>query len=285
MGEAVRYWVSCVMVPADQQVPLAVAAEELGFEGVTYPDHPVMPERITSPYPGGTVPWAADSDWPDVWVLIAAAAARTQRLRFATNVYVLPARHPLVVARAVATAAWVSGGRVALGVGVGWMAEESMALGEDFRTRGRRTDEAIAVLRGALAGGPTEHHGEFFDFPPLHVRPTSPTPVPIWVGGESEAALRRAAHADGWITEHPVERTEGWLERIREHRAAAGLDDDGYEVAVACWRPPTDADLDAFARLGVDHVKVQPWQWHEGDRSTLATKLAALERFAERHLR
>jgi alkanesulfonate monooxygenase SsuD/methylene tetrahydromethanopterin reductase-like flavin-dependent oxidoreductase (luciferase family) len=191
-----------------------------------------------------------------------------------------------VVARAVATAAWASGGRVVLGVGVGWMAEESAALGQDFGTRGRRTDEAITVLRSALAGGPVAHEGTAYAFPALHVRPTAAAPVPIWVGGESDAALRRAALlADGWITEHPAERCDAWLARIRELRAGAGLADGPFEVAVACWRDPTEADRVAFDRLGVGHVKVQPWQWHEGDRSTLAVKLAALERFADRHLR
>jgi probable F420-dependent oxidoreductase len=273
------------MVPADQLLPIARLADELGFEGVSYPDHAVMPVRITSPYPGGTVPWSPDSDWPDAWVTIGAAAAVTSRLRFVTNVYVLPARHPLVVARAVATAAFHSGGRVVVGVGVGWMGEEFAALGEDFATRGARTDEAITVLRGALSGGPFEHHGPRYDFPPLHVRPTGPAPVPIWVGGESDAALRRAALlADGWITEHPVERTGPWIERIRTLRADAGLPPEDYAVAVACWRSPTDEDRSAFDRLGVGHVKVQPWHWHGGDPAPLAAKLTALERFARDHL-
>jgi alkanesulfonate monooxygenase SsuD/methylene tetrahydromethanopterin reductase-like flavin-dependent oxidoreductase (luciferase family) len=147
-----HYWINGLLLEARELRPIAEAADELGFAGIAIADHSVMPDVIASPYPGGDMPWTAESDWPDVWVMIGALAAVTTRLRFATNVYVLPARHPLITAKAAATASWISGGRVVLGAGVGWMAEEFVALGESFSTRGARADEAIAILRQAFRG-------------------------------------------------------------------------------------------------------------------------------------
>ena len=280
-----QYWVSAVFVEADQLVPLAVRADELGFAGLSLPDHGVMPEHIESAYPGGTIPWQPASHWPDVWVMIGAMSSVTTRLRFVTNVYVLPLRHPLVVARSLNTASAVSGGRVVLGVGVGWMAEEFAALGQDFATRGARTDAALGVLRAVGTGGPAHHDGPEFEFPTLHVQPAPLTPAPIWVGGESTAALRRAAAlADGWITEHPAHSVSHLLPELARLRVEAGRSDEHFDIAVAAWSPPDESDVADFRRWGIDHVKVQPWTFYGGDPTLLDTKLAALDRFAADHL-
>lgn len=280
-----QYWVSAVFVDVHQLVPLAVRADELGYAGLSLPDHGVMPRHIESPYPGGDIPWEPDSHWADVWVAIGSMASVTTRLRFVTNVYVLPLRHPLVVARALNTAAAISGGRVVMGIGVGWMSEEFEALGQEFATRGARTDEAIAVLRSVATGGPASHHGHHVEFDDVDVQPAPAVGAPIWVGGESKAALRRAAIlADGWITEHPAGGIAHLIPELAQLRAEAGRADQPFDIAVAAWTPPTSADVDQFAELGIDHVKVQPWQFYGGDPSSLDTKIAALERFAEQHL-
>jgi probable F420-dependent oxidoreductase len=280
----VRCWVTGVFVPLEQLAPLAQRAEELGYEGLTLPDHAVMPARIDSPYPGGRLDWPQDAHWPDVWVTIGALAATTTRLRFLTSVYVLAARHPLVAARAVATAAALSGGRVVFGVGVGWMDEEQRAMGADPRTRGARTDEALPPLRRLWAGELVEHRGPHYDWPALSVHPTPPAPVPVWIGGESEAALRRAATlGDGWITEHPADRVAHWVARLGELRAQAGRAGEPFAVAAAVRRPLRPGEAATLGDGGVGHLMVQPWHWDDGDPALLATKLRGLEGFADAH--
>jgi probable F420-dependent oxidoreductase len=277
----VRYWINALLVPAAQLVPLAQAADRLGYAGIALADHAVMPERIESAYPGGTMPWNDATDWPDPWVQIGAMASVTTRLRFATNVYVLPARHPLVTAKAVATAAALSADRVVLGVGVGWMAEEFEALGADFSNRGARTDEIIALLRALWRGETVEHHGSFYDVPRLRLRPAPGAPVPVWIGGESPAALRRAARlGDGWISGRSAETAAGQIPLLQQLRHDAGRQAEAFDIAVSAQTQPSAAEVDAMAALGITQLKVQPWHWYAGDPERVDTKLHALERFA-----
>ena len=116
-----------------------------------------------------------------------------------TGVYLAPLRHPLQVAKSVGIASVLSQGRTALGAAVGWMREEFEILGQDFRTRGRRLDETIEICRKAWSGETFEHHGEHFDVPRVTMSPAPGFPIPVYIGGVSEAALRRAARNDGWI--------------------------------------------------------------------------------------
>ena len=198
-----KLWQVVSFSEPEQLLGIARAAEEAGFEGVLLSDHLFFPGRIESRYPyseDGKPAFDGTTPFPEPWTTIAAMAAVTARLRFATMVYILPLRHPLEVAKAVGTAALLSGGRVALGVGAGWIREEFDVLGVDFATRGARMDEMIEVMRKAWTGAMVEHHGRFFDFAPLQMSPPPPAPPPIWVGGLSRAALRRAAtRGDGWI--------------------------------------------------------------------------------------
>ena len=187
----------------------------------------VHPEKIATPYPytkDGLPRWQAPAPWPDPWVAIGAMAAVTQRIRFLTGIYVLPMRNPFQVAKAVGTAAVLSGDRVTLGVGVGWMREEFALLEQPFEQRGARTDEMIEVMRKLWRGGMVEHHGRFYDFPRLQMSPAPRLPIPILVGGVTDAALRRAGRiGDGWISDiHTTEELRGIVARIREHRREAG---------------------------------------------------------------
>ena len=180
--------------------PIARTADECGWDALTFSDHIVHPERMESKYPytadGGTY-WDAQNPWPDPWITIASLAAVTTRLHFTTNVFILPARNPVLVAKAVSTAAVLSGDRVALGIGVGWMKEEFEILEQNFHTRGKRTDEAIEILRLLWSGEMVEYHGRHYDFAPMQMRPAPQQPVPIFVGGLSKPALARAARCDG----------------------------------------------------------------------------------------
>jgi len=178
----------------------------------------------------------------------------------------------------------LSGNRVALGVGAGWMQEEFDALGVDFHTRGRRTDEMIDVLHKLWAGGMVEHHGACFDFERLQMSPVPSEPLPIWVGGASPAALRRAARrGDGWIgagnTRHDLVKI---LERLRALRSAAGRAERPFETVCALLDPVGPDDLDALEDAGVTSLVSYPLTFTLGPTSSLAQKRAALERYAER---
>ena len=184
--------------------PLAITAEAHGWDALAVSDHVVNPVTTRSTYPytaDGSRRWGMGTPWPDPWVTIAFLAGQTTTLRFFTNIYVLPARPPVAVAKLVGTAAVLSGNRVALGIGMGWMEEEFDAMEQPFAGRGKRADEMLEVIRTLWTGEVVEHHGVHYDVPPLEVQPVPSEPVPVWVGGTSEAALRRAARNDGWISD------------------------------------------------------------------------------------
>lgn len=266
-----------------QLVPLARVCEDVGFEMAFVSDHLFVPEKLRSRYPyseDGKPPFGPETEFPEAWAAISAMATATRRLRFTTAIYVAPLRHPLEVAKSVATAAALSGGRVALGAGAGWLEEEFAQLSQEFRSRGRRLDEMIEILRAVWAGGMVEHHGRYYDFERLQMSPTPPGPVPIYIGGASAAALRRAARNDGWIgtgndpTELPA--IAGELARLRREAGRAG---EPFEVLAALTAPP---DLDLFRRLedaGVTAVVNYPLAFSIGPGAPLSRKRAALEQF------
>jgi probable F420-dependent oxidoreductase len=254
-------WLHAGLVPAEHLGALARAAEASGYHGLALSDHAVTPRDVRSAYPYGERP-ADDAPFPDPWVTIAALAAQTTRLRFMTKVYLAAARHPLVVARAVATAAVLSGDRVALGVGAGWMAEEFAALGVEPALRQERLDEHLAVLRSAWSPGWSEHSGRFYAHPPLRVGPLPARPIPIYGGGEAPAALRRAAAHDGWLgAAYPPERLRALLARLQRARERAGTADRaGFAIVTGLAGAPTVAGCRSLAALGVTGVTVAPWR-------------------------
>jgi probable F420-dependent oxidoreductase len=220
-----RFWQALSFTETDQLVALARTCEEAGFDGIFLSDHVFVPGQLASRYPyspDGRPPFDAATEHPEPWAVICAMAQVTTHLRFGTAVYLAPLRHPLHVAKSVATASVLSGGRVALGVGVGWVREEFDVLGQDFERRGARLEEMIEVMRKVWAGGIVEHHGRFYDLPPLAMEPRPVAPVPVWIGGTSPAALRRAARYDGWIgAGETPQRAPAVLARLRELRKAA----------------------------------------------------------------
>lgn len=265
---------------------LARIAEQHGWDTLVLSDHVVHPETIASKYPyaeDGRRPWEAPDPWPDVWVSMGAMGAVTERLRFLTGVYVVPMRHPLHLAKAIGTAAVLSGGRVSLGMGLGWMRDEFALLGEDFSTRAARAEEMIEVMRKLWSGEMVEHHGRFFDFDRLNMRPAVPAPVPVLIGGVSDAALRRVGRlGDGWMP-HAIstEEARGYLERIRASRREYGRADAALSAVV----PLNDAfDPDGYRRAedaGVTHVLTAPWLVYGGSHGSLDDKRDGLRRFAD----
>jgi probable F420-dependent oxidoreductase len=254
-------------------------AERLGFESVWMADHLVFPvEMAGSPHPGDDAPPVPPTTPVfDAFGWLCFLAARTSRIRLGTNVYLLGLRHPFAAARAVQTLDVLSEGRAELGVGAGWLREEWLAAGLDPRTRGRRLDEALEVCCRLWTQPEVEHHGEFFDFPKVAFEP-KPVQRPrprIHLGGESPAALARAARFEGWygLAHTPGSAGErvATLAALRRER---GLEAEPFEVTLSA------GDVDAaqvadYRSAGVDRIVVAPWQ-----RSREV--VSSLRRFAER---
>lgn len=277
-----QFYVSTAFLNIDEVVEVARAADDLGYDGMGIPDHVVNLETLATPYPytkDGSRRWEAFTHWPDPWVTIGAIALVTQRLRFVTTVYLPAMRDPYSAAKAIGTAACLAQGRLELGVGVGWCEEEFTLMGQPFARRGRRTDEMLRLMQALWQPGWTEFDGEFYRTPRLEMEPTPP-PIPIYVGGLSDVALRRAARHDGWIGDLiDTERALAAVDRIRQVRAENGLGMRDFTVLT----PLTDAFTpEHYARAedaGVTGIITMPWMFYAGPQATLAEKIDGMRRF------
>lgn len=277
-----KFYVSTAFLDTREAVEIAKAADDLGYHGMAIPDHVINLETLKTPYPytkDGKRRWEAFTDWPDPWVMIGAVALVTSRLRFVTTVYLPAMRDPYSAAKAIGTAAVLASGRLELGIGVGWCREEFELLGQQFERRGKRTDEMLQLMKALWAPGWTEFSGEFYNAPRLEMEPTPP-PIPIYVGGLSDIALRRAARHDGWIGD--LITTDQALERVafvRQLRAEKGLGMDDFEVIT----PLTDAFLpEHFERAaagGITGIITMPWMFYSGADASLDQKIDGMRRF------
>ena len=219
---------------------LARLAEAAGFDSVFAVDHVVIPEDYASPYPysaTGRLPGSGASAYPDPLIWMAFAAAATTRLRFMTGVIILPQRNPLVLAKQVATLDHMSGGRIELGSGVGWLREEFAALGVAFERRGKRADEYVAAMRALWREDGASFSGEFVNFQRVSCNPKPVAgSVPIIVGGHSEAAARRAGRlGDGFFPSIGAQvDTMPLLDVVRRAAEAAGRDPGAVEMITGC---------------------------------------------------
>lgn len=240
-------------------------AEEVGFESVWGGEHVIFPSTIESAYPytaDGKVPATPDTPIPDplIWLAYVAAAAPT--LRLGTCILILPQRNPLVLAKEIATLDHLSGGRVELGIGVGWLREEFDALGVPWERRGARTDEYVAALRAVWSDRHVEFHGDFVDFEPLTCtpRPAQGADVPILVGGDTSAAIRRAAKlADGYFPgEGTTDGLRDLIGRLSEECQRQGRDPAEVEINAMFSAHMGDpaAGVAAMRNLGVGRVMV-----------------------------
>jgi probable F420-dependent oxidoreductase len=285
-----RFCQSLMYAPAGDWVELTRCAEEVGFDQVSLSDHVFYPGKLESLYPysrSGRPSFPPETPWPDVWVMTGALAAATERVRFATHVYVRPARNPFVVAKAVGTAAYLSGDRVLFGVGAGWMREEFDQLEQPFARRGARMEEQIEVLRTLWRGGMVEHHGEFYDFDPLEMAPAPARPVPILIGGQTELALRRAARiGDGWLgTQYPLDELRGYVERLQAYRREYGTDGRPFEIQAAVIDRLPEAEVCAeLDELGVTALITSAWLIEGLTFASLDDNRRALEHFAAAYI-
>jgi probable F420-dependent oxidoreductase len=261
----VKFGVALGALNAHFHVDATDAAERLGYESVWLPEHLVLPVRMSrSPHPGDDHPPVPPTTPVfDAFAYLGFLAGRTRHVRLGTHVYNLGLRHPFTAARAVQTLDVVSGGRVEFGVGASWLEEEWRAVGLDFDSRGRRVDEAIEVCKRLWTEPEVEHEGEFFRFDPVAFEPKpvqQPWP-PILIGGESGAALRRAARAgDGWIgMGHTLETAAGPIARLHELRREYESETGPFQI---CLGGPVTSldDVRRWEELGVTRLVVSPWR-------------------------
>ncbi|MEX2256156.1 MAG: TIGR03619 family F420-dependent LLM class oxidoreductase [Acidimicrobiia bacterium] len=240
-------------------------ADGLGYESIWLPEHLIFTSRMTrSPHPGETHP-PVPPETPifDAFAYLAYLAGITEHVRLGTHVYNLGLRSPFVAARAVQTLDIVSGGRVEFGIGASWLEEEWVVAELDFATRGRRVDEALEVCKALWTESDVSHHGEFFNFDGAVFEPKCvqrPYP-PVLVGGESGAALRRAARAgDGWIgMAHDFESGAAQIARLRTMLEEQGRDPGAFQYCLGGPVESTD-DVARWEEIGVTRLIISPWR-------------------------
>jgi probable F420-dependent oxidoreductase len=276
----VKFGIALGALNAHFHVEATEEADRLGYESVWLPEHLVLPVRMSRS------PYGADEHPPvppttpvfDAFTYLGYLAGRTESVRLGTHVFNLGLRHPFVSARAVQTLDVVSAGRAEFGIGASWLEEEWRAVELDFGSRGRRVDEALAVCKRLWTEPEVAHEGEFFRFDAVAFEPKpvqQPWP-PLLVGGESAAALRRAARAgDGWIgMGHTFETAAASIKRLRDLRAEYGREDVPFEICLGGSVTSAD-DVKRWEEVGVTRLIVSPWR-----RSPDA--IDGLRRFADR---
>ena len=268
-------------------LPLAKAADEAGWTSFIVPDSICYPEVSDSTYPytpDGDRRFLEDKPFLEPFSLIPAMGAVTERLRFTTFVVKLPIRHPVLVAKSASSVAVLTGNRFGFGVGTSPWPEDFQVSGQDWRTRGKRMDEMIDIIRGLTRGGYYAFHGKYYDIPSVKICPVPTRPIPILIGGHSEPALRRAARAgDGWMHAGGGEPLEQLLRRLAGLRREYGREREPYEVHAISLDAYTIDGVHRVEDLGVTDVIVgfRNVYYEDKDSMTLGQKIDALRRYAE----
>ncbi|HIG00181.1 MAG TPA: LLM class F420-dependent oxidoreductase [Myxococcales bacterium] len=281
-----QFWQSTAFNDPLELPVIAQEAEAAGFDGIIVSEHLMVPSKFKPGYlysEDGRPPFDVDTPFPDPWVAIATMAAVTSRIRFCTLVHILPLHHPVEVAKSLATLALYSDNRVLVGAGAGWMKEEFDVLGIDFKTRGKRFNEMIEVMRKLWQGGEVEHHGECFDFPSISQNPAPTKPIPIAIGGASKAALRRAATlGDGWCgAGNTPDEAEEILRTLATLRKEAGREAEPFEAIVPLTTEPTPDSLKRISDLGATGTVSYPFSYTVGPDASLQQKIDAMKQFSE----
>ena len=251
--------------PTDYSADIALVAkraEELGFESLWVPEHPVLPVRAETPWPGsadGVIP-RVYADIVDPFVALARASAVTSTLKLGTGICLVPERNPLLLAKEVATLDMYSGGRFLFGIGAGWLREETEMMGGDFRHRWSQTREAILAMKELWTQTESEYHGAFYDFPPVYCfpRPAQRPHPPVFLGGMARNVFKRVvAWGDGWmpnrVTPEQVKQGRAAIDELAE---AAGRDPSSFQVSV--FGQASDRDLVLrFEEAGADRVMIR----------------------------
>jgi probable F420-dependent oxidoreductase len=287
MNTTRKFTLAVAMNPLDQLVELARTAEECGFASIALPDSLFYSEKVSADYPytpDGSRMWNEDTPWPDPLIAAAAMGSATSTIRFYTQVLKLGSRNPLLLARQLLTTAALTQNRFGFGVGIGWSPEEFRWCGVPYEKRGKRVDEMIDVIRLVLGGGMVEYHGDFYDFDKLQMSPAPSSPMPWYVGGHTEVALRRAARfSDGWtsamIKFDDLVATKKRLDELLDEYERA---DAPFEIQAVCIdRFGVDGYREQFD-AGVTDIIVMPWLFYGvGFDEELKAKQDGIRRFAD----
>ncbi len=268
------------MGTAEGAIGIGQAAEAGGIESLWTVEHTVVPAGYQSTYPyspDGKMPGPEDSPIPDPLIWLAFVAAATKTIRLGTGILILPQRNPVTLAKEVATLDQLSGGRVELGIGVGWLEEEFDAIGVPFADRGKRTDDHVAALRALWTQAPATHTGDFSRFTDVYSRPQPTQPnIPIVVGGHSKAAARRAGRlGDGFFPgKGSHEELAELIDVLRATAVEHGRDPDAIEVTAGgngALGSGALEEIKKLADLGVSRVIIPPLAFDvEGQREAFA---------------
>ena len=286
-----QYTVSVAMSPVDQLTELAKTAEAVGFDSIALPDSIFYMEKQSADYPytaDGSRMWNEDTPWADPLIVAGVMGAVTSKLRFYTNVMKLGSRNPLLLARQVGSVANLTKNRFGFGVGIGWAPEEFEWCGVPYAKRGKRVDEMIEVIKLVLAGGMVEFHGEFYDFDRLQMSPAPTEPVPFYVGGHTDVALKRAARVgDGWTSAMlTCDQLAEIIGRLKKLLAENGRADDPFEFQAVCVDKFSVDGHRELAKVGVTDNIVIPWIFEGlGFDAPLDKKQDAMKRFADIYIR
>jgi probable F420-dependent oxidoreductase len=282
-----HYTVSVAMSPIEQLVELAKIAEEVGFDNIALPDSIFYMEKQSADYPytaDGSRMWNEDTPWADPLIVAGVMGAVTSKLRFYTNVMKLGSRNPLLLARQVGSVANLTNNRFGFGVGIGWAPEEFDWCGVPYAKRGKRVDEMIEVLKLVLAGGMVEFHGDFYDFEKLQMSPAPSKPVPFYVGGHTDVALRRAARiGDGWTSAMlKCDQLAEIIGKLKALLGEYGRADEPFEFQAVCIDKFDVEGHRELVEAGVTDNIVIPWilEGHGFD-APIDKKKDSLMRYAE----
>jgi probable F420-dependent oxidoreductase len=277
--------VSLMRVSYKGAVEVARVAESLGYDSIWAADHLVWPVQYAANYPydkSGRPGVPSNVPTLDCWAYLSWLAANTRSIKLGTAVYILPLRDPLVTARAAMTVDLLSGGRLLFGVGAGWLAEEFEYAGLDYRSRGRRMDECLEVIKRLWTEDTPSYDGEFIHIGKVNFEPkplTKPHP-PFVIGGESDAALRRAARlGDGWIgVPHNPDEAAGMVKTLLGYRAQGPLAGQPLDITIMTMDSPSPADIARFEAAGVTRLVISPF-------ARTSEAAAGLEKFAKTVMR
>jgi alkanesulfonate monooxygenase SsuD/methylene tetrahydromethanopterin reductase-like flavin-dependent oxidoreductase (luciferase family) len=273
--------------PLEEYIPLAVTADECGWNSVNVGDGLFYFDETSVDYPysdSGDRYWTGDTAFPDPFAIIPAMAMAAPKIRFFINVLKLPVRDPMLVAKATGTVAALTQDRLTLGVGLSPWPEDYTICGQEWKTRGPRCTEMVEILRKALKGEMFDHKGKYYELPRMQISPVPGKPVPIIIGGTVTQVLKRAARiADGYSSPNTTAVKIGeFIKEINGYRKEYGTDDKPFEmisVAIDTW------DLDGHRRLeemGVTEACVVPWFFYGGNfDSPLEFKQDSVKRFTE----
>ena len=267
--------------------PLAQAAEEAGYDTFLVPDSVCYPQASDTKYPyteSGAREFLENKPFLDPFTLIPALGAVTKRLRFATFVLKLPIRSPVLVAKSVTSIAVLTGERLSLGVGTSPWPEDFLVTFQDWETRGKRMDEMIEIIRGLTTGDFYEFHGRYYDLPSIKLCPVPARPIPILIGGHSDAALRRAArHGDGWMfAGGSIEDLAGCIERLKVLRKECGRESAPFEIHASSLHAYQLDGVRQLEELGVTDLVIgfrNPYTRSQ-DKQPLVEKIELLQNYA-----